>query len=149
MNPPTLRQASGAMGEQLLALAETWPWARAATDALHARAGAAAADAPAGLAPWHHAVVFGALAAACGSAPAAALRVYLHQAALGVIGAGVRAVPVGHTHGQQILASLHEDLYNLSETLAAVGLESAGSNCPAYEVFCHEQTRLYTRIFRS
>ena len=35
---------------------------------------------------------------------------YLHQAALGMIGAGVRRVPVGHTHGQQILAYLHDDI---------------------------------------
>ena len=35
---------------------------------------------------------------------------YLHQAALGMIGAGVRAVPVGHTHGQQVLAYLHDDI---------------------------------------
>ena len=38
------------------------------------------------------------------------LTAYLHQAALGMIGAGVRAIPVGHTHGQQVLAYLHDDI---------------------------------------
>ena len=41
------------------------------------------------------------------------LTAYLHQAALGMIGAGVRAIPVGHTHGQQVLAYLQDDIRNL------------------------------------
>ena len=28
-------------------------------------------------------------------------------------------------------------------------LETAGSSCPAYEVLCHAQSQLYTRLFRS
>ena len=75
--------------------------------------------------------------------------VFLHQAALGVIGAGVRAIPIGHTHGQQVLARLHDDVMDLAEEYQARDLESAGSNCPAYEVLCDEQSQLYTRIFRS
>jgi urease accessory protein len=75
--------------------------------------------------------------------------VYLHQAALGVISAGVRAIPIGHTHGQQVLARLHDDIYALAAELAERELETAGSNSPAYEVLCHAQERLYTRLFRS
>ena len=137
--PPTLRHASRDLGEQLLALAEGWPWAAGAVAAL--RRGAPAS--------WHHAPVFATLAAAAGATPAEAAAVYLHQAALGVIGAGVRAIPIGHTHGQQILAHLHEDIEALAAALADKELESAGSNCPAYEVLCHVQERLYTRLFRS
>jgi urease accessory protein len=98
---------------------------------------------------WHHAVVFGVLAAAAGASPTQAVTVFLHQAALGVVGAGVRAIPIGHTHGQQIVARLHDDIARLADDLAVRDLETAGSNCPAYEVFCHEQSQLYTRIFRS
>lgn len=139
--PPTIRQASRDMGEQLLALAEAWPWAAAAVHHLRDLS----ADEPT---EWHHAVVFGTLASAAAE-PAPALLVYLHQAALGVIGAGVRAVPVGHTHGQQILARLHGDLEALARELADRDLETAGSSCPAYEVLCDAQRRLYTRLFRS
>jgi urease accessory protein len=142
LTPPTLRHASRDLGEQLLALAAAWPWAAAAVAAL--RQGDAAPRTS-----WHHAPVFATLAAAAGAEPAEAVAVYLHQAALGVIGAGVRAVPVGHTHGQQILARLHADLRGLAEQLAAHDLETAGSNCPAYEVLCDAQSRLYTRLFRS
>jgi urease accessory protein len=93
--------------------------------------------------------VFATLAAAAGSAPEEALAVFLHQAALGILGAGVRAIPVGHSHGQQILTRLHRDIETLAGELAERGLETAGSFCPAYEVFCHAQSRLYTRLFRS
>ncbi len=76
------------------------------------------------------------------------LQAYLHQAALGMIGAGVRAIPVGHTHGQQVLAYLHDEIEALASRMSRRNLESAGSGCPFYEVLCHEQTRLVTRLFR-
>jgi urease accessory protein len=142
LSPPTLRQASRDMGEQLLRLAEVWPWAGAAVRSLR--------EVSAGeFAGWHHAPVFGALAAAAGATPRQTVLVYLHQAALGAIGAGVKAIPIGHTHGQQILAYLHQALDSLAEELAGRDLASAGSFCPAYEVLCHAQQALYTRLFRS
>lgn len=139
LTPPSLRAASRDLGGQLLLLAEPWMWAKATTAALRQRP----------LAEWHHAAVFGALTAAAGAAPVEALRVYFHQAALGVLGAGVRTVPVGHTHGQQVLTRLHDDVAALADELADRPLHTAGSFCPAYEVFCHAQTGLYTRLFRS
>ncbi len=122
---------------RLLSLSEPWAWAPAAADQLR-RDGVA-----------HHAPVFATLAASAGAAPADALLVYLHQAALGVIGAGVRAVPIGHTHGQQVLSRLHGDIRDLANELAGRDLDTAGSFCPAYEVPCDAQTHLYTRLFRS
>jgi urease accessory protein len=142
--PPTLRHASRDMGEQLLALAESWPWATESVAALRRRMGALPRPQE-----WHHAPVFATVAAAAGSAPVESLTVYLHQAALGMIGAGVRAIPIGHSHGQQILARLHREIESLAGEFAERGLETAGSFCPAYEVLCHAQSRLYTRLFRS
>ncbi len=155
MSPPTLRHASRDMGEQLLSLASTWEWAR---DSLPRR-GEGSQNAAFSPPPrhggersqmqWHHAIVFGCLAAGAGASPRDAVALYLHQAALGVISAGVRGVPIGHTHGQQILARLHDDIAALAVNLYDKPLETAGSNAPAYEILCHEQSRLYTRIFRS
>jgi urease accessory protein len=142
--PATLRQASRDMGEQLLALAENWPWAADYATALRH-----AADASPDHREWHHAAVFGTLSAAAGAMAAEAVAVFLHQAALGTIGAGVRAIPIGHTHGQQILARLHDDIQTLAVDLAGRGLDTAGSFCPAYELLCHAQSHLYTRLFRS
>jgi urease accessory protein len=140
--PPTLRHASRDMGEQLLCLAERWPWAADSVAFLRVSLSA-------GLPEWHHAPVFATLAAAAGSAPAEAVAVYLHQAALGVIGAGVRTIPIGHSHGQQVLTRLQGEIEALAEELAEQSLEAAGSFCPAYEVLCDAQSHLYTRLFRS
>jgi urease accessory protein len=154
--PATLRIASREMGEQLLALAESWPWAASAaslTRSVSEGDGASSltlrvSEMEPGIS-WHHPVVFATLAATAGATPGDALRVYLHQAALGVISAGVRAIPIGHTHGQQVLARLHGDIEELAGELGGRELETAGSFCPAYEVLCHAQTQLYTRLFRS
>lgn len=140
LTPPTLRSASREMGQQLLALAEAWPWA--AESVAPIRRGDDAQE-------WHHAVVFGTLASAAGASPHESVAVYLHQAALGMIGAGVRAIPIGHTHGQEILARLHDDLSRLAADVSERELDLAGSFCPAYEILCHAQTQLYTRLFRS
>ena len=98
---------------------------------------------------WQHAVAFGLLGGLAGADATEVLTAHLHQAALGMIGAGVRAVPVGHTHGQQVLAYLHDDIAGLAADLARRDLETAGGGGPFYEVLCDEQTRLYTRLFRS
>jgi urease accessory protein len=139
MVPTTLRHASREMGEQLLSLSEAWGWAAAGVAGLQAATPG----------PWHHAPVFATLAATAGATATDALLVYLHQAALGVIGAGVRAIPIGHTHGQQLLSRLHDDIRELAGELAERDLETAGSFCPAYEVICDAQTHLYTWLFRS
>jgi urease accessory protein len=136
--PPSVRAASREMGEQLLSLSSTWAWSRGPATRLEALA-----------VGWHHAVVFGFLGAVAGAGPVETLTAYLHQAVLGMIAAGVRAVPVGHTHGQQVLAYLHPDIQELAGALADRDLDTAGAGCPFYEVLCDEQTRLYTRLFRS
>lgn len=142
LTPPTLRHASRDLGEQLLALADVWPWAAAQVAQLRR-------ETPAMPAPWYHAPVFGVLAAAAEAPPVEALGVYLHQSALGIISAGVRGIPIGHTHGQQLLARLHEQLGRLAEEYSDRQLDEAGSFSPTYEVLCDAQTRLYTRLFRS
>ena len=135
--PPSIRTASREMGEQLVELGRTWSWSAA------------------GLAPyaggtgWHHSVAFGLLGAVAGAEPAEVLTAYLHQAAIGMIAAGVRAIPVGHTHGQQLLAYLHDDIHQLVAEIVARPVEAAGAGCPFYEVLCDEQTLLYARMFRS
>ena len=130
------------MGEQLLALGTTWAWSAAALAPFLQRSPASrragTTRSPSGCS--------GALA---GGEPGDVLTAYLHQAALGMIGAGVRAIPVGHTHGQQVLAYLHDDIRELAADLVDRDPETAGAGCPFYEILCDEQTRLYARMFRS
>jgi urease accessory protein len=140
--PPSTRRASREMGEQLLSLGSTWPWSAARlTPFVEAADGE-----PDG---WHHSVAFGMMGAVAGGAPADVLTAFLHQSALAMIGAGVRAIPVGHTHGQQMLAYLHDDLMDLAAALVDRDPETAGAGCPFYEILCDEQTRLYARMYRS
>jgi urease accessory protein len=140
--PPSIRRASREMGEQLFMLGTTWQWC---ADGLAEFQGAPA-DAPE---CRHHCVVFGLLGALAGGEIEDVLTAFLHQAALGMIGSGVRAIPIGHTHGQQLLAYIHDDIRDMVPTLAGRDLATAGAGCPFYEVLCDEQTRLYARMFRS
>ena len=139
--PPSIRHASREMGEQLLALGATWAWCAEGLEPF-LKAGPGERDG------WHHPIAFGMLGALAGASPEDVLTAYLHQAALGMIGAGVRAIPVGHTHGQQMLAYLHDDISNLAAILGDRDPETAGAGCPSYEILCDEQTRLYSRVFR-
>ena len=140
--PPSTRAASREMGEQLVLLGSTWGWsAEGLAPFLRARAEV--------LEGWHHPVAFGLLGALAGGTPGDVLTAYLHQATLGMIGAGVRAIPVGHTHGQQVLAYLQDEIRRLAAGLVDREPETAGAGCPSYEILCDEQTRLYARMFRS
>jgi urease accessory protein len=130
------------MGEQLMALGATWAWSAALLSDL-------SRSSPAEATGWHHPVAFGILGAVSGGTVEDVLAAYLHQAALGVIGAGVRSIPVGHTHGQQVLAYIHDELRSLIEDIQRREPETAGSGSPSYEILCDEQTRLYARMFRS
>ena len=140
--PSSTRHASREMGEQLLSLGATWNWC---ADGL-APLLPAMSEKPYG---WHHPVAFGLLGALAGGEPEDVLTAYLHQATLGMIGAGVRAIPLGHTHGQQVLAYLQDEIRVLAAAISDRDPETAGAGCPFYEVLCDEQTRLYARMFRS
>lgn len=135
--PPSIRTASREMGVQLVELGGTWSWSAAGLAPHAATTG------------WHHCVAFGLLGAISGAEPEDMLTAYLHQAAIGMIAAGVRAIPVGHTHGQQVLAYLHDEIQELVTEIVARPVETAGAGCPFYEVLCDEQTLLYARMFRS
>jgi urease accessory protein len=140
--PSSTRRASREMGEQLIGLGATWAWSAD-------RLAILLRSLPEDLGGWSHPVVFGLLGALAGGESAEVLAAFLHQAALGMIASGVRAVPVGHTHGQQVLAYLHDEIRRLAETFRDCEPETAGAGCPFYEVLCDEQTRLYARMFRS
>ncbi len=139
---PSIRSASREMGEQLLALAATWEWSRNRVEEFASES----ASEPGGC---NYCVAFAVVAAAAGATAEEALGLFLNQSALGMIAAGVRGIPIGHTHAQQILAYLHDDIQELTRSYRDHDITRAGSGSPYYEVLCHEQPRLYTRLFRS
>ncbi|MFO0907666.1 MAG: urease accessory UreF family protein [Isosphaeraceae bacterium] len=138
----SIRNASREMGAQLLSLGTTWPWCAAGLARL-------VGDTRRGEPGWHHPVAFGLLGALADAGTSEVLTTYLHQAVLGMIGAGVRGIPVGHTHGQQVLTYLQDDILDLVATLLDRDPETAGAGCTSYEILCDEQVRLYARMFRS
>jgi len=139
--PGSIRRASTEMGLQLLELAQTWEWSSGGLVPYLRQ--------PAGAAPWHHAVAFGLLGAIAGAEPEEVVAAFLHQAALGMISAGVRGIPVGHTHGQQVLAYLQGTICDLAAELVEREAQSAGSGSAWYDIQCEDQTTLYARVFRS
>jgi urease accessory protein len=139
--PGSIRRASTEMGLQLLELAETWEWS--------SRSLAPYMQRPAEAAPWHHSVAFGLLGAIAGAEPEEVVTAYLHQAALGMISAGVRGIPVGHTHGQQVLAYLQGTIGALAVEVSGRDVALAGNGSPWYDIQCEAQTTLYARVFRS
>src|SRR5262245_22322912 len=82
--PPTTLRELCEMGEQLLSLGSTWMWSASELEDFVA---------PGQFEGWHHSVAFGLLGAIAGGEPGEVLTAYLHQAALGMVGAGVRAIP--------------------------------------------------------
>jgi urease accessory protein len=144
---PSIRSASREMGEQLLALAATWEWSRDRIEEFAANIGSESGESESG--GCNYCVAFAVVAAAAGGSAEEALGVFLNQAALGMIAAGVRGIPIGHTHAQQILAYLHDDIQELTRSCCKRDITTAGSGSPYYEVLCYEQPRLYTRLFRS
>lgn len=137
--PQSIRTASREMGEQLASLAFTWAWSAEPFEQIVGQSHEG----------WHHCIIFGVLGALSGSSLHDVLTAYIHQATLGMISTGVRAIPVGHTHGQQILSYLHDDITQAIHDACASQTETIGSGCPFYEVLCYEQTQLYARMFRS
>jgi urease accessory protein len=135
--PPTLRNASREMGRHLLQLGEVWPWSAAGIASL------GTADV------WHHPVAFGVLGHIAGASVGDAIEAFLHQSVGGMISAGVRAVPISHTHGQQLLAYLQPDIAAVAAEATVRPLDAAGASSPYYEGLCDEQSRLYCRLFRS
>src|SRR5262249_18469407 len=79
--PPSIRRARREMGEQLVALAATWDWSAAGLLPFIEARGESTDG-------WHHSVAFGLIGALAGGDEEEVLTTYLHQAALGMIGAG-------------------------------------------------------------
>lgn len=140
--PPSTRRASREMGEQLIRLGSTWNWSAEGLEP-YAQAQLEAAES------WHHCMAFGLMGALAGGEPGEVVTAFLHQSALGMISSGVRAIPVGHTHGQQVLTYIQDDIQTLAAELIVRDPSTIGAGCPFYEILCDEQTRLYARMFRS
>ncbi|HSB62053.1 MAG TPA: urease accessory UreF family protein [Vicinamibacteria bacterium] len=136
-----LREASRQMGRQTL---------RAAVALLDEASLAGLWEAvEAGRTPGHHALVFGFVGQAVGSAPEAAAAAYLYSTAAMVVGAALRLLPLGQVEGQRTLWALRPLLARLAAEAAGKGADDLWSFTPGIEIAAMRHARLPARLFRS
>jgi urease accessory protein len=78
-----------------------------------------------------------------------ALHAYLHALAANWIYAGVRLIPLGHTDGQRVLASLEPVIAAAAERAVTTSLDDAGSATFRADLASMRHETQYTRLFRS
>ena len=78
-----------------------------------------------------------------------ALHAYLHALTANWIYAGVRLIPLGHTDGQRVLASLEPVIAATAERALATSLNDAGSAAFRADLASMRHETQYTRLFRS
>jgi urease accessory protein len=91
-----------------------------------------------------------AIAAAGHAVPlAAVLAAYLAGFVANLVSAGVRAVPIGQTDGQRIIAALAAPVAALAEAALREGLDGLGGAALRADIASMRHETQYTRLFRS
>jgi urease accessory protein len=138
---PETREASRQMGRQTLRVAA----ALGADEVLDALA-RAVGD---GLAPGHHASVFGAALGRAGVEPEVAATAYLHSTAALLVGAALRLIALGQLDGQRVLAAMRPRIARLAAAAATARPADMWSFTPGLELAGLRHAALGARLFRS
>ena len=138
---PESREASRQMGRQTLRVA-----AALGEDDVLAELARAVGE---GLAPGHHATVFGAALGRAGVSPGVAAAAYLHSTAALLVGAGLRLIALGQLDGQRVLAAVRPRLARLATAATAAAAGDMWSFNPGLELAGLRHATLDTRLFRS
>jgi urease accessory protein len=138
---PETRAASRQMGRQTLRVA-----AALGGDAFVATIAQLVDD---GLAPGHHAAVFGAALGSAGAEPEPVAAAYLHSTAALLVGAGLRLIALGQVEGQRVLAAMRPRIARLATAAALAGPADMWSFNPALELAGLRHAELESRLFRS
>jgi urease accessory protein len=94
------------------------------------------------------------VAVACAAAIAkidatSALAAYLHAFAANLVSAAVRAIPLGQTDGQRVLAAVEPAVAKAAAAAQTRTLEDAGTAAPAIDALSFRHETQYSRLFRS
>jgi len=94
------------------------------------------------------------VAVACAAAIAkidatSALAAYLHAFAANLVSAAVRAIPLGQTDGQRVLAAVEPAVAKAAAAAQTRMLEDAGTAAPALDALSFRHETQYSRLFRS
>ncbi|MGC7870190.1 urease accessory protein UreF [Desulfosporosinus sp. SYSU MS00001] len=97
----------------------------------------------------HHAIILGHYGASAKIELPLLLAAFAHMSTASLIANGVRAIPLGQTSGQQVLAQLQPLLNTCIQWAVAATEKDWGGSAPALDwaAMAHEQ--LYSRIFMS
>jgi urease accessory protein len=138
---PETREASRQMGRQTLRVA-----AALGADEVLAVLARAVGD---GLAPGHHASVFGAALGRAGVEPEMAAAAYLHSTAALLVGAALRLITLGQLDGQRVLAAMRPRIARLAAAAATARPADMWSFNPGLELAGLRHATLEARLFRS
>ena len=138
---PETREASRQMGRQTLRVA-----AALGADEVLAALARAVGD---GLAPGHHASVFGAALGRAGVEPEVAAAAYLHSTAALLVGAALRLIALGQLDGQRVLAAMRPRIARLAAAAATARPADMWSFTPGLELAGLRHAALEARLFRS
>jgi urease accessory protein len=138
---PESRDASRQMGRQTVRVA-----AALGPDEFLAELAGAVGD---GLAPGHHAPVFGAALGRAGVEPEVAAAAFLHSTAALLVGAGLRLIALGQLDGQRVIAAMRPRIARLARAAATASAADMWSFSPGLELAGIRHATLDSRLFRS
>lgn len=98
---------------------------------------------------WPYPVALGLVAAAHEIPEDAALVAYLHAFAGNIVSAAIRAVPLGQSNGQTVLASLEPIIFEVAAVAKQASLEDIGSSTFLADIASMAHETQYSRLFRS
>ncbi|WP_425058338.1 Urease accessory protein UreF [Sporomusa carbonis] len=97
----------------------------------------------------HHAITLGHYGAVAMIELPSLLTTFAHMTAVSLVANGVRAIPIGQTGGQQVLAALHPLLEECIAWVLNAEESDWGGSAPAFDWAGMAHELLYSRIFMS
>ncbi|GAB6152335.1 urease accessory protein UreF [Desulfosporosinus burensis] len=97
----------------------------------------------------HQGIILGHYGAVVGIELTSLLAAYAHMTTASLIANGVRAIPLGQTSGQQVLALLQPLLDTCIQWATTATAKDWGGSAPAFDWAGMAHERLYSRIFMS
>ncbi len=99
--------------------------------------------------PWPYPVAQGFVCAAHDIPLQAGLTSTLHAFAANIVSAAVRAVPLGQTDGQKVLAGLEPVIFDVAAAAEISGLDDLGTSTFLADIASMAHETQYSRLFRS
>ena len=107
------------------------------------------AGGPFAIETWTYSVAVGIHCAAHEVDLAPAVSAYLHAFAANLVSAAVRAVPLGQSDGQRVIAGLEPVIAEVAAEALAASLDDLGSASFLADISSQLHETQYTRLFRS